>query len=74
MLYPTELRGRLDQWFTCAAPRWKGARGFGPCGAARNGLPMEVQIVGPLGADQTVLRAARAIEQVLPMARVPGHT
>ena len=43
-----------------------------PCGLARNGLPMGVQIVGPLGADQTVLRAARAIEQALPMPRVPG--
>ncbi|MBI2713059.1 MAG: amidase [Rhizobiales bacterium] len=42
-----------------------------PCGLARNGLPMGVQIVGPLGADQTVLRAARAIEQALPMPRVP---
>jgi len=33
---------------------------------------MGVQIVGPLGADQTVLRAALAIEQALPMPRVPG--
>jgi len=38
-----------------------------PCGLARNGLPMGVQFVGPLRKDMTVLRAARAIEQLLPM-------
>ena len=43
-----------------------------PCGLARNGLPMGVLIVGPLRADAMVLRAARAIEQVLPMPRVPA--
>jgi aspartyl-tRNA(Asn)/glutamyl-tRNA(Gln) amidotransferase subunit A len=42
-----------------------------PCGLARDGLPMGVQIVGPLRADQVVLRAARALEQALPMARLP---
>ncbi len=31
-----------------------------PCGLARNGLPMGVQIVGALRADQLVLRASRA--------------
>ena len=44
-----------------------------PCGLARNGLPMGVQIVGALRADQLVLRAARAIEQALPMPRLPGR-
>ncbi|HEY1473924.1 MAG TPA: amidase [Pseudolabrys sp.] len=43
-----------------------------PSGVARNGLPMGAQIVGALGADQMVLRAARALEQALPMARPPG--
>jgi aspartyl-tRNA(Asn)/glutamyl-tRNA(Gln) amidotransferase subunit A len=43
-----------------------------PCGLARNGLPMGVQIVGRLAGDQTVLRAARAIEQALPMPWPPG--
>jgi aspartyl-tRNA(Asn)/glutamyl-tRNA(Gln) amidotransferase subunit A len=43
-----------------------------PSGLARNGLPMGVQIVGPLGADQTVLRAARALEQAMPMPPPPG--
>jgi aspartyl-tRNA(Asn)/glutamyl-tRNA(Gln) amidotransferase subunit A len=43
-----------------------------PSGLARNGLPMGVQIVGRLGEDQMVLRAARAIEQALPMPRPPG--
>ena len=43
-----------------------------PCGLAGNGLPMAVQIVGALRADKTVMRAARALEQALPMARLPG--
>jgi len=43
-----------------------------PCGLTRNGLPMGAQIVGQLGADQTVLRAAKAIEQAMPMPRPPG--
>jgi aspartyl-tRNA(Asn)/glutamyl-tRNA(Gln) amidotransferase subunit A len=43
-----------------------------PCGLARDGLPMAVQIVGALQAEQTVLRAARAIEQALPMQQLPG--
>ena len=38
-----------------------------PSGLARNGLPMGVQIVGPLAADQTVLRAARVLEQTMSM-------
>jgi aspartyl-tRNA(Asn)/glutamyl-tRNA(Gln) amidotransferase subunit A len=44
-----------------------------PCGLARNGLPMGVQIAGPLGADQTVLRAARALEQAFPMPTPPSE-
>ena len=40
-----------------------------PCGLAANGLPMGAQIIGPLAADRTVLRAARALEQALPMPR-----
>jgi aspartyl-tRNA(Asn)/glutamyl-tRNA(Gln) amidotransferase subunit A len=43
-----------------------------PSGLAGNGLPMGVQIVGPLGADQTVLQAARALEQAMPMPPPPG--
>jgi aspartyl-tRNA(Asn)/glutamyl-tRNA(Gln) amidotransferase subunit A len=38
-----------------------------PVGLAANGLPMGVQIVGPLRADAVVLRAARALERALPM-------
>ena len=45
-----------------------------PCGLAGNGLPMGVQIVGALRADKLVLRAARALEMALPMARLPGAT
>jgi aspartyl-tRNA(Asn)/glutamyl-tRNA(Gln) amidotransferase subunit A len=44
-----------------------------PCGLASNGLPMGVQIVGALRADQMVLRAARVIEQALPMPVSPGR-
>jgi aspartyl-tRNA(Asn)/glutamyl-tRNA(Gln) amidotransferase subunit A len=42
-----------------------------PCGLAHNGLPMSVQIVGPPRQDHRVLKAARAIEQAMPMARPP---
>ncbi len=45
-----------------------------PCGLARNGLPMGAQIVGPLRADMTVLRAAKVIEQALPMPELPDFT
>lgn len=41
-----------------------------PSGLAKNGLPMGVQAVGPIGADQTVLRAARVIERAMP--RLPS--
>jgi Asp-tRNA(Asn)/Glu-tRNA(Gln) amidotransferase A subunit family amidase len=36
-----------------------------PCGKARNGLPVNLQIVGRPGADATVLRVARWCEQIL---------
>ena len=42
-----------------------------PCGLACNGLPIGAQIVGRLGDDRIVLRAARAIEQALPMPQLP---
>lgn len=44
-----------------------------PSGLATNGLPMGVQIVGALRSDQTVLRAARVIEQALPMPKPLGY-
>jgi aspartyl-tRNA(Asn)/glutamyl-tRNA(Gln) amidotransferase subunit A len=42
-----------------------------PCGLARNGLPVGLQIVGPKYADALVLRAARAFESAksFPMPR-----
>lgn len=40
-----------------------------PCGLNRLGLPIGVQLVGPMFGDGLVLRAARAMEQVLPPAR-----
>jgi aspartyl-tRNA(Asn)/glutamyl-tRNA(Gln) amidotransferase subunit A len=36
-----------------------------PCGNSKNGLPVNLQIVGRPGADATVLRAGRWCEQVL---------
>ena len=40
-----------------------------PCGLTRSGLPMGLQIVGPMFGDAMVLRAARAYESVMPVAR-----
>ena len=36
-----------------------------PCGLGRTGLPVGVQLVGPVGGDTTVLAAAQALEEVL---------
>jgi aspartyl-tRNA(Asn)/glutamyl-tRNA(Gln) amidotransferase subunit A len=38
-----------------------------PCGLTRSGLPMGLQIVGPMFGDALVLRAARAYESVQPV-------
>ena len=40
-----------------------------PCGLTRSGLPMGLQIVGPMFGDALVLRAARAYESVMPVLR-----
>ena len=40
-----------------------------PCGLTRSGLPIGLQIVGPMFGDALVLRAARAYETVRPIAR-----
>jgi aspartyl-tRNA(Asn)/glutamyl-tRNA(Gln) amidotransferase subunit A len=42
-----------------------------PCGLTRAGLPIGLQIVGPLYADAKVLRAARAFEATQPERRPP---
>jgi aspartyl-tRNA(Asn)/glutamyl-tRNA(Gln) amidotransferase subunit A len=42
-----------------------------PCGLTRSGLPIGMQLVGPMFADALVLRAARAYEQVRPIPRPP---
>ena len=39
-----------------------------PCGLDPNGLPIGLQIVGPLYQDALVLRAARAFEAARPFA------
>ncbi len=40
-----------------------------PCGLTKTRLPIGLQIVGPLRSDQTVLRAASAVEKALPFPR-----
>ena len=42
-----------------------------PCGLTSGGLPIGLQIVGPLYAEDRVLRAARAFEQTQPERRPP---
>jgi aspartyl-tRNA(Asn)/glutamyl-tRNA(Gln) amidotransferase subunit A len=42
-----------------------------PCGLTSAGLPIGLQIVGPLYAEDRVLRAARAFEQTRPERRPP---
>src|SRR5215831_3917329 len=42
-----------------------------PCGLAHAGLPVGLQIVGPLYGDERVLRAARAFEMTQPERRPP---
>jgi aspartyl-tRNA(Asn)/glutamyl-tRNA(Gln) amidotransferase subunit A len=43
-----------------------------PCGLTSDGLPIGLQIVGPMFGDAKVLRAARAYERVRPIARCAG--
>jgi len=45
-----------------------------PCGLTKNGLPIGLQIVGPLYAEPTVLRAARAFERTRPFPLCPMAT
>jgi len=45
-----------------------------PCGLTSGGLPIGLQIVGPLYADDRVLRAARAFETTQPVRRPPLAT
>ncbi|HEX2889143.1 amidase [Vineibacter terrae] len=42
-----------------------------PCGTTKAGLPIGLQIVGPLYADARVLRAAHAFEEEMPIAPPP---
>jgi len=42
-----------------------------PCGLTSSGLPIGMQLVGPMFADALVLPAARASEQVRPIPRPP---
>ena len=40
-----------------------------PCGLTISGLPMGMQVVGPMFGDALVLRVARAYEATRPIAR-----
>ena len=42
-----------------------------PCGLTQDGLPIGLQLVGPMFGDAAVLRAARAYETVRPIPRPP---
>ena len=42
-----------------------------PCGLTADGLPIGLQLVGPMFGDALVLRACRAYESVRPIARPP---
>ena len=42
-----------------------------PCGLTSDGLPIGLQLVGPMFADALVLRAARAYEREHPLPRPP---
>ena len=42
-----------------------------PCGLTSEGLPIGLQLVGPMFGDALVLRAARAFETLHPIARAP---
>jgi aspartyl-tRNA(Asn)/glutamyl-tRNA(Gln) amidotransferase subunit A len=42
-----------------------------PCGLTRDGLPIGLQLVGPMFGDAVVLRAARAYETLRPIPRPP---
>ena len=50
-----------------------------PCGMTGDGLPIGLQLVGPVGADALVLRVAQTVERARPlptappMARSPAH-
>jgi aspartyl-tRNA(Asn)/glutamyl-tRNA(Gln) amidotransferase subunit A len=47
-----------------------------PCGLTRSGLPIGLQIVGAIGADDLVLRASRTFEEARPFGALqdsPTH-
>ncbi len=43
-----------------------------PCGVTNSGLPVAFQLVGPMFADDLVLKAAYAFEKVMPILRPPN--
>lgn len=67
------LDSGMDNWFDWAGFLYpfnftrQPAASF-PCGFTADGLPVGLQIVARFGADDKVLRAARALERVKPIA------
>ena len=57
---PRELQGPPP--FTCIFNHTKQPAASIPCGLTRSGLPVGLQIIGPLYGDSLVLRASRAYE------------
>ncbi len=42
-----------------------------PCGLTRDGLPVGLHIIGPVGSEALILQAARTFEQEVPFRRPP---
>ena len=71
--YPPQAdRGQWNDWtpFTYPFNLTRQPAASVPCGFTKAGLPVGLQIVGPVLGDQRVLRAARAFEQIQPF-RMP---
>ena len=43
-----------------------------PCGTTREGLPIGLQLIGAVGTEALVLRAAQSVEEAFPFAPPPG--
>jgi aspartyl-tRNA(Asn)/glutamyl-tRNA(Gln) amidotransferase subunit A len=67
---------RFPQWFDWTPLTWpfnltRQPAASVPCGFVE-GLPIGLQIVGPMFAEQTILRASRCVEQACATAARPG--
>ena len=67
--------GRFEHWiewspFTYPFNVTQQPAASAPCGFTRDGLPIGLQIVGPMRGDLAVLQAARAYEAARPFATI----